>query len=89
VNFDVPGSRVEPQPSECVQTVDEGLPVRPVEDEVEMGHSDVVRPDVNLFHARWRPSRALELSHGLAGDPTELRRTPQIDGGCPRGLGGG
>lgn len=56
VELDVAGSRVEPEPGERIEACAQVSRGGPIEDEVEMRNSDVVAPDVNLFHVR-RSSR--------------------------------
>jgi len=51
VNFYVLGPRVEPEAGERSQSVGEWLLPSARQDEVDVRDSDVVRPDVNLFHA--------------------------------------
>jgi hypothetical protein len=69
VQFDVPGSGVEPEAGEGAEAGFERIWPGPVEDEVEMGDSDVVRPDVDLFHGPRTPGENLSY-------PPDAREPP-------------
>jgi hypothetical protein len=73
VQFDVPGSGVEPEAGEGAEAGFERIWSGPVEDEVEMGDSDVVRPDVDLFHGPRTPGENLSYPPRRSGAPTRAR----------------
>ena len=80
VKLDVLQSCVEPETGKRSERLNERLPVRSEQDEVEVGDAHVVGPDVYLFHDQYPRAWHISRTHGIvmppkAGSTTDTLRS--------------